>query len=157
VIELGDGGGAGNLVVCEVVMMHINENVLNAEKTAIDQRKIDLVARMGGNFYCRAHGDALFEIVKPMTSIGIGVDQIPFAIRNSKILTGNHLGQLGNAEHLPDETSVNEYKLLELSDLFIQYEKDQARLEELLHQQAAQLLNQGKVEEAWKTLLAFNG
>lgn len=157
IIELGPGGGAGNLVVCEVVMMHIADEVLNAEKTAIDQRKIDLVARMGGNFYCRAAGDALFEIVKPMTVIGVGVDQIPPAIRYSKILTGNHLGQLGNSEVLPDETAVNEYKLLELSEFFIQYEKDQARLEEVLHRQAARLLDEGRVEDAWKTLLAFNG
>lgn len=157
VIELGDGGGAGNLIVCEVVMMHIADEVLNAEKTSIDQRKIDLVARMGGNFYCRAHGDALFEITKPMTVIGIGVDQIPSSIRLSKVLTGNHLGQLGGIEQLPDETAVNEYKLLELSDIFIQYEKDQAQLETLLHQQAAKLLDEGKVEDAWKTLLAFNG
>lgn len=156
VVELGTNGGAGNLVICEVVLMHIHEHVLD-EKQMIDQRKIDLVARMGGNFYCRAHGDALFELVKPMTIIGVGVDSIPASIRNSKILTGNHLGQLGNAEHLPDETAVNEYKLLELSDLFIKYEKDQAKLETELHQIAANLLNQGKVEEAWKALLAFNG
>jgi flavin reductase (DIM6/NTAB) family NADH-FMN oxidoreductase RutF len=157
VIELGQGGGAGNLVICEVVMMHISEEVLNPEKTVIDQHKIDLVARMGGNFYCRAHGDALFEITKPMTVIGIGFDQIPEPIRYSKVLTGNQLGKLGGIEQLPDETSVNEYKLLELSDLFIAHEKDQAKLEQLLHERAAKLLEQGKIEEAWKTLLAFNG
>ena len=79
VIELGQQGGAGNLVICEVVMIHVSEDVLDANK-GIDQKKIDLVARMGGNWYCRAHGDALFEIEKPLTTIGIGVDQIPTAI-----------------------------------------------------------------------------
>lgn len=156
VIELGQNGGAGNLVICEVVLIHVNENVLD-EKQSIDQKKIDLVARMGGNWYCRAHGDALFEIAKPLTSLGIGVDTIPASIRNSKYLTGNHLGQLGNSEQLPDETAVNEYKLVELSELFIANEKNQQKLEELLHQRAAKLLNEGKVNDAWMTLLAFNG
>ena len=86
VIELGQEGGAGNLVICEVVMIHVNEDVLDANKL-IDQHKIDLVARMGGNWYCRAHGDALFEIEKPITTLGIGVDQIPVAIKNITIFT----------------------------------------------------------------------
>jgi len=155
VIELGTEGGAGNLIICEIVMMHINENVLD-EKGSIDQKKIDLVARMGGNWYCRAHGDALFEIEKPLTTIGIGVDSIPADIKNSKILTGNDLGQLGNITELPNETDVNEYKLTELSELFITHEKNAALLEEKLHQYAHQLLSEGKVLDAWKTLLSFN-
>lgn len=155
VIELGNQGGAGNLIICEVVLMHINETVLDA-KGVIDQQKIDLVARMGGNWYCRAHGDALFEIEKPLTTLGIGVDAIPSDIRNSRFLSGNHLGQLGNVESLPDETDVNEYKLLELSDLFIAHEKDAAKLENELHKHAALLLDQNKVKEAWMTLLSFN-
>ena len=156
IIELGQHGGAGNLVICEVIAMHIDESVLDANQM-IDQRKIDQVARMGGNWYCRAHGDALFELEKPLTQIGIGIDAMDPSIRNSHILTGNHLGQLGNVEKLPDETEVNEYKLMELSDVFMKYEKDQANLEKELHKIAAQLLNAGKVMEAWKTLLAFNG
>lgn len=155
VIELGNQGGAGNLIICEVVLMHINETILDA-KGVIDQQKIDLVARMGGNWYCRAHGDALFEIEKPLTTLGIGVDAIPIDIRNSRFLSGNHLGQLGNVESLPDETDVNEYKLLELSDLFIAHEKDAAKLENELHKHAALLLDQNKVKEAWMTLLSFN-
>lgn len=156
VIELGQNGGAGNLIICEVVMIHVSEDVLD-EKQMIDQRKIDLVARMGGNWYCRAHGDALFEIAKPLTSLGIGVDAIPASIKQSRFLTGNHLGQLGNCEQLPDETAVNEYKLMELSELFIKLEKDPIMLENELHKRAADLLDQGKPEEAWKTLLAYNG
>lgn len=155
VIELGAEGGAGNLVICEVVVMHIAENVLN-ESGMIDQEKIDLVARMGGNFYCRAHGDALFEVAKPLTTLGIGIDSIPTDIRHSSILTGNDLGQLGNVESLPDETSVNDYKLIELSDIFVAHEDEPEKLEKLLHERAHQLLKEKKVEEAWKTLLSFN-
>jgi len=153
--ELGNQGGAGNLIICEVIRMHINEVYLD-EKGNIDQKKIDLVARMGGNWYCRAHGDALFELEKPLTTIGIGVDQIPEQIRNSDILTGNNLGQLGNVEKLPDETSVNEYKLLELSDLFIQHEKNTKALKSALHKHAKELLDKGSIDDAWKTLLSFN-
>ena len=68
--------GNCNLVMCEIIKIHISESVLGANNL-IDQQKIDLVARMGGNWYCRAHGDALFEIEKPITTIGVGVDSIP--------------------------------------------------------------------------------
>jgi flavin reductase (DIM6/NTAB) family NADH-FMN oxidoreductase RutF len=155
VIELGQEGGAGNLVICEVVMMHIDDSVLD-DDGKIDQTKIDLVGRMGGNYYVRAHGDALFEVAKPLQKMGIGVDQIPSDIRLSTILTGNHLGQLGNVESIPDETTVNDYKLTELADLFITHEDDSAKLEHELHRRAAKLLDEGKVEEAWMTLLAYN-
>lgn len=155
IVELGNEGGAGNLIICEVVCMHIDERVLD-ENGKIDQKKIDLVGRMGGSYYCRAQGDALFEIAKPLKNLGIGVDAVPEEIRRSDILTGNHLGKLGNVETLPDETDVNDYKLTELSDLFIDYQDDAVTLEKELHKKAAELLNDGKVEEAWKTLLAFN-
>ncbi|MFI5204602.1 MAG: flavin reductase family protein [Flavobacteriales bacterium] len=156
VIELGPNGGAGNLVICEIIMMHINENVLDAQGV-IDQQKIDLVARMGGNWYCRAHGNALFEVAKPLTQIGIGVDGLPASVRQSKFLTGNHLGMLGNVESLPDETEVNEYKLTELSDLFVSKGATPVSIEENLHKRAAALLDKGEVTAAWKTLLAWNG
>lgn len=107
---LGSGGGAGNLVICEVLKIHIKTEILG-EDNLIDQTKIDLVARMGGNWYCRATGDALFEIAKPITTCGIGVDALPEKIRKCKRLTGNHLGQLGNVEKLPDETSLQAIKL----------------------------------------------
>jgi hypothetical protein len=153
--ELGDGGGAGNLVICEVTRIHIKEDVLN-EDGMVDQKKIDLVARMGGNWYCRADENSMFEITKPITTVGIGFDQIPDDIKNSTILTGNDLGQLGGIEELPDETSVNEYKLLELSELFIDHEDNAVQLEIELHKKAKQLLAEDKLEDAWKTLLAFN-
>ncbi len=153
--ELGDGGGAGNLVICEVTRIHIKEDVLN-EDGMVDQKKIDLVARMGDNWYCRADENSMFEITKPITTVGIGFDQIPDDIKNSTILTGNDLGQLGGIEELPDETSVNEYKLLELSELFMDHEDNAVQLEIELHKKAKQLLAEDKLEDAWKTLLAFN-
>lgn len=153
--ELGEGGGAGNLVICEVTRIHIKEEVLN-EDQMVDQKKIDLVARMGGNWYCRADENSMFEITKPITTVGIGFDQIPEDIKNSTILTGNDLGQLGGIEELPDETSVNEYKLLELGELFMDHEDNAVQLEIELHKKAKQLLAEDKLEDAWKALLAFN-
>lgn len=153
--ELGDGGGAGNLVICEVVKIHINEDVLDADQM-IDQQKIDLVARMGGNWYCRADQNSMFEVIKPVVTKGIGIDQIPEDIRNSEILSGNDLGKLGSVKELPNETDVNEYKLIELSDLFVSLEDEPAKLEQELHQLAKLKLAKNQVEEAWKTLLAFN-
>jgi flavin reductase (DIM6/NTAB) family NADH-FMN oxidoreductase RutF len=155
VIELGTGGGAGNLVISEVVKIHISEAILDANGK-IDPTKIDLVGRMGGNYYSRAHGSALFEVAKPLTKLGIGVDGIPADIRNSGILTGNDLGQLGNVEQLPDETDVNEYRLIELSDLFMEHEDDAKALEQELHIRAKSLIAAGEITDAWKTLLSFN-
>lgn len=136
IVELGQNGGAGNLVICEVVKIHINEAVLD-ENGMIDQHKIDLVSRMGGNWYCRADKNSMFEIQKPITTIGIGVDQIPEDIRNSSILSGNDLGLLGSVEAIPTEQEVTDYNAPE-------GEK---------HQIAKDLLAKGEVVSAWKTLL----
>jgi hypothetical protein len=155
VIETGTGGGAGNLVICEVVLIHIDEAVLN-EQGRIDQRKIDLVGRMGGHFYVRAHGDALFELAQPAKEIGIGVDALPKDVRESTVLTGSDLGRLGARLALPDETAVNEYKLTELADLFIPLQGRPDELRAALHHRARQLLLADKVEEALLTVLAFN-
>ena len=155
IIELGQNGGAGNLIICEVVKIHIREDLLD-ENLRIDQTKIDTVGRMGANYYTRAHGDALFEVSKPLSTMGIGVDRIPEEIRNSTILTGNDLGRLGNVEELPNETDVNEYRLTELSDLFVEYEDKPHELEVKLHERAHELLTIGNVSEAWMTLMTFN-
>ena len=155
VVELGTEGGAGNLVICEVTKIHIDESILD-DKGAIDQHKIDLVSRMGGNWYCRANSDSMFEIKKPIMTIGIGYDSIPEDIRNSEILSGNDLGKLGGIEQLPDETDVNDHKLIELADLFVDLEDDQEKLELELHKLAKQELKEDKLKEAWMTLLAFN-
>ncbi|MEN9340364.1 MAG: hypothetical protein RIQ62_1676 [Bacteroidota bacterium] len=98
----GEEGGAGNLIICEVLRMHINDDVLN-EQQQIDPNKIDLVARMGGDYYCRASGDAIFTVPKPNLQLGMGIDQLPEDIKNSSILRGNHLGQLANYTQLPEK------------------------------------------------------
>lgn len=152
VIELGNGGGAGNLIICEVLLMHISKSVLD-EVGTIDPNKIDLVARMGGNWYCRASGNALFEINKPLSKIGIGVDAIPEKIRNSAILTGNNLGQLGNVEKLPSSIEIDAYK--KQQKLFFDDVMKFENPAEEIHKKAAVLLNLNKVEEAWKVLLSL--
>jgi flavin reductase (DIM6/NTAB) family NADH-FMN oxidoreductase RutF len=153
VIELGTGGGAGNLMICEVVLMHVNENVLDANKM-IDPHKIDLVARLGANWYSRTNGSALFEVEKPLLNLGIGIDNIPKSIRNSTILTGNNLGQLGNIEKLPALEDVRKYK--ESDPFSNEYKKDDKHILEIkLHQRAKELLEKNQIEEAWKTLLSI--
>ena len=155
VMELGETGGAGNLIMCKIKKIHIQKGILD-ENQMIDQQKIDLVSRMGGNWYCRTDANSMFEIAKPITTCGIGVDKMPKDILNSEILTGNDLGKLGGIEALPDETEVNEYKLVELGDLFVELEDRPSELENKLHQIAQTLLKKDKLEEAWKTLLTFN-
>ena len=155
VIELGDQGGAGNLVICEVTKIHIHEEILG-EDGMIDQHKINLVARMGGNWYCHANEASMFEVAKPLTTIGIGFDQLPEDIKASSVLTANDLAQLAGIAALPNETDVNDYKLLELSDFFLSLEDEPAQLEQALHNKAKELLIENKLEEAWMTLLAFN-
>ena len=155
VIELGNQGGAGNLIICEVLKIHISEEILD-EKDMIDQHKIDLVSRMGGNWYCRADESSMFEIPKPITTCGIGYDELPQDILNSQILTANNLGQLAGIESIPNETDVNEYKLLELSELFLSLEGHVSQLEIEIHKRAKLLLEKNNLEEAWLTLLSFN-
>ncbi len=144
VIELGQNGGAGNLVICEILLMHISETVLN-EKNFIDQHKLDLVGRLGGNWYVRASGNALFEVAKPSSPLGIGVDAIPQKIRNSNILTGNNLGQLGNIDKIPSKDEVIAYKNQFLKQVLGENE---------LHTLAKELLEAGQLTDAWKTLLS---
>jgi flavin reductase (DIM6/NTAB) family NADH-FMN oxidoreductase RutF len=155
VIELGDQGGAGNLIICEVLRIHIDEAILD-EHQMIDQHKIDLVSRMGGNWYCRADENSMFEIPKPITTCGIGYDELPEDIKNSDVLTANNLGQLAGIESIPNETDVNEYKLIELSELFLSLEEDATQLEIEIHKRAKLLLEKNHLEEAWLTLLSFN-
>lgn len=140
--ELGKQGGAGNLVICEIIKIHIDESVLN-EANQIDTLKIDLVARMGDNWYCRANGDALFEVQKPITSIGIGFDAIPLTIKSSTILTGNNLGLLASVEALPTFKEISEFK---------KTIKPFKSISEL-HKYAQSLLNANKVKDAWLVLL----
>tara|TARA_Y100001954_G_scaffold38481_1_gene38105 strand:+ start:13 stop:888 length:876 start_codon:yes stop_codon:yes gene_type:complete len=143
VIALGNEGGAGNLVICEIKLIHIDESILN-EAGKIDPNKIDLVGRMGGNWYCRASQDAIFEVKKPLTTLGIGIDQIPSFIRNSDILSGNDLGILGNVEHIPSMEEVEQF----CTTNNLKNENSTT-----LHQKAKELLNHGNTMDAWKTLL----
>ena len=153
--ELGHEGGAGNLIICEILKIHIRDNILD-ESNMIDQEKIDLVARMGGNWYSRTDKKSMFEITKPMSSKGIGFDQIPNEILSSKFLSGNDLGKLAGIEFLPNETAVNDFKLIELSELFLELEEDPKKLEMSLHEKAKEFLAVNDLEAAWKTLLSFN-
>ncbi len=155
IIELGQEGGAGNLVICEVLLMHISEDVLSADGK-IDPRKIDLVARMGGDYYCRASGSSVFEVPKPLTTMGMGVDHLPERIRLSKILTGNNLGQLGNTENMPSGSEVEEFKKsnAEMRVILQQHKAGSGLPEEKLHFLAKKFLDEGRVAEAWKVLLS---
>ncbi|HRO74891.1 MAG TPA: flavin reductase family protein [Crocinitomicaceae bacterium] len=153
--ELGTGGASGNLVICEVVKIHVREDLLDANGQ-IDQKKINLVSRMGGSWYCHSNEASMFEAERPLTTTGVGFTKIPQDILNSTVLTGNDLGKLGRILELPDETEVNEFKLIDLSDLFISLEDEPEKLEIALHQKAQEYLRESKIEEAWKTLLAFN-
>jgi hypothetical protein len=154
VVALGTQGGAGNLVICEVVRIHVSEDILD-EDGRISPVKIDQVARMGGHYYTRAN-QGLFQLPQPMTQVGIGFDKMPEDVRTSQVLTGNELAQLAGVEALPNETEVNEYKLTELADMFMEYEGRASELEQQLHQKAKALVADKKIAEAWMTLLAFN-
>ena len=142
--ELGDQGGAGNLIICEVVCMHIDEEVLDANG-GIDQKKLDLVARAGGSYYSRAR-DSFFEIPKPILQKGIGVDALPLAVRNSDVLTGNNLGQLANVELLPIESDVN--KFMQDNPHYMTSKINEK------HKFAQEFLQKNDVEGAWKVLLS---
>jgi flavin reductase (DIM6/NTAB) family NADH-FMN oxidoreductase RutF len=154
VVALGTQGGAGNLVICEVVRIHVSEDILD-DDGRISPVKIDQVARMGGHFYTRAN-QGLFQLPQPMTQVGIGFDKMPEDVRTSQVLTGNELAQLAGVESLPNETEVNEYKLTELADLFMEFEGRAGELEQQLHHKAKALVAEKKIAEAWMTLLAFN-
>ncbi|MEO5683317.1 MAG: flavin reductase family protein [Chitinophagaceae bacterium] len=148
---LGEQGGAGNLVICEILRLHIDESILDVDNR-IDQQKMEHVARLGGDWYCRINNNNLFKVAKPNIMIGIGVDALPAAIRNSTVLTGNHLGQLGNAHEIPvvDPAWQDE----RLKNIFQYYSMNPEEMEKELHLYAKQLLNDGKTTAAWQVLLS---
>jgi flavin reductase (DIM6/NTAB) family NADH-FMN oxidoreductase RutF len=148
IIKLGTEGGAGNLIICEVVKLHIDDDVLD-EDGSINQRKLDLVARAGGSFYSRAK-KGFFEIPKPLTTQGIGVDNFPDYVRNSMVLTGNDLGMLANVEVLPTEASVKNF----VEDLGSRYSNIKTATHRQKHKLARNYLSFGDVESAWKILLS---
>ena len=136
VISLGSEGGAGNLIICEILLAHFKTEILD-EHGQVDPQQLDAVARMGGDFYCRAHGENIFTVPKPNTKLGIGFDELPEEIRNSKVLSGNDLGRLANIEKLPEVVNA----------------KNSGRDVTSQHLLAKKLLAEGKVEEAWQVLL----
>ena len=148
---LGTEGGAGNLVICEVLRMHIDDSLLDENKK-IDQRKIHHIARLGGDWYCKVDESNLFVVPKPNTELGIGVDALPESIRNSDILTGNDLGHLANVREMPIiEPSFDD---THLKNIIQYYSLNPDDMEKELHAYAKKLLAEGKVREAWQVLLA---
>ncbi|XLS28816.1 flavin reductase family protein [Flavobacteriaceae bacterium M23B6Z8] len=148
IIELGNEGGAGNLILCEILKMHIDEKVLDAEG-GIDQFKIDLVSRMGGSWYGRSN-EGMFEVPKPLSTLGVGVDALPEKIRLSNVLTGNDLGMLGNVEKVPSEKEVEEFVAGSLETRTVLSSGDENKI----HVWAKELINRNEVLSAWKVLLA---
>jgi len=151
IIALGTEGGAGNLILCEVLKMHIDESILD-EHGAIDQHKIDLVSRLGGNWYSRS-SQGLFEVEKPLTTLGVGVDAIPAFVKDSAIFDGNDLGKLGNVETLPTEEEVSIFvkESFEVKGVLSADDQDKKLLK------AKEYLDNNRVSDAWKVLLANKG
>jgi flavin reductase (DIM6/NTAB) family NADH-FMN oxidoreductase RutF len=149
--SLGEEGGAGQLIICEVLRMHVDESILGNDGK-IDQLKMHHVARLGGDWYCKVDESNLFKVEKPNVKLGIGIDALPAHIRHSKILTGNHLGQLGNVNDMPVvDPSFEDDRL---KNIVQYYSITPDEMEKEIHTYAADLLNQGKVAEAWQVLLS---
>lgn len=148
IIKLGTEGGAGNLVICEVVKLHISEDVLD-ENGVINQEELDLVARAGGSYYSRAKA-GFFEIPKPLKTLGIGVDSMPDHVKNSMILTGNNLGMLANVEKLPSKQDIADF----VKDISERYPDIKTATHREKHKIARNYLSYGDVESAWKLLLS---
>jgi flavin reductase (DIM6/NTAB) family NADH-FMN oxidoreductase RutF len=148
---LGSEAGAGNLVICQVLCMHIDESILNKEGTMIDQTRLHHVARLGGDWYCKVTGENLFKVAKPNTKLGIGFDNLPNSILHSNVLTGNHLAQLANMEVIPERDDT--FNNLALIFILKEYRNNGVKMNYELHLLAAELLNNGRVEDAWQVLL----
>ncbi|NND94502.1 MAG: flavin reductase family protein [Flavobacteriales bacterium] len=153
--ELGLEGAAGNLIICEVVMMHFNDSILT-EEGRIDQEKIDLIGRLGGAWYSRASGDALFEVrSNPMNTV-VGYGSLPEFISNSPDISAKELKSLINAGELPDETEVNDFKLEKLAEIFSEYQENPGDLQKRLVEKAKEYLRKEELDNAWRTILAYN-
>lgn len=150
---LGDEGGAGNLVICEILRLHINDSLLDENKK-LDQRKINHVARLGADWYCRVDETNLFIVPKPHVELGIGVDALPDSIRNSQVLTGNNLGMLANVNDFP--VIDPSYDDPHLKEIIQYYSVNPEEMEKELHSYAKKLLELGKLKEAWQVLLFGN-
>jgi flavin reductase (DIM6/NTAB) family NADH-FMN oxidoreductase RutF len=148
---LGEEGGAGNLVICEVLRLHIDDSLLVDDKN-FDQTKLEHVARLGGDWYCHVSKENLFKVPKPNIKLGIGIDALPESVRSSKILTGNQLGQLANVHEMPVvQPSFDDERLKTIIQYF---SVNPDEMDKELHKYAGELLNEGRVDEAWQVLLA---
>lgn len=150
--SLGENGGAGQLIIAEVLCMHVDDSILNSEGSMIDQRKIELVARLGGDWYCKVNPDNLFTVPKPNTQLGIGIDALPAGIRNSKTLTGNDLGMLANVHEMPVVDPA--FEDAQLKNIVQYFSVNPEEMEQELHRYAAKLLAANQVAAAWQILLA---
>lgn len=150
--SLGENGGAGQLVIAEVLYMHVDDSLLNSDGTMIDQKKTEFIARLGGDWYCRINSSNMFTVAKPNTNIAIGIDALPTSIKYSKVLTGNHLGQLANVHEMPlIEASFTDDTL---KNIIQYYSIDPEEMEIELHRYAATLLNNNQLHAAWQVLLS---
>lgn len=153
VISLGEKPGAGNLILAEIKLIHIREEILD-EEGKIDQVKIDLVARLGGDWYCRVTAENLFKVAKPLTTLGIGVDALPKGVRNSYVLSGNDLGMLGNVEHIPSDNEIDLVRNLpEVKEVMDATIGDSNNRQRELHELAKEMLGRGEVLDALKVVL----
>ena len=152
IIHLGNEGGAGNLVICEILLIHIKDSVLNTENK-IDPDKLDLVGRLGGNWYTRANKKSLFQVEKPLKTKGIGIDSIPNGIKNSLILSGNDLGKLGNVEKIPGKDEMEKLKQTQEIQNILSQASSEKQQDELLHKLAKKYLEKNDIHKAWLTLL----
>lgn len=148
--SLGENKGAGQLVIAEVLTMHVDESILTEDQTGIDQTKINLIARLGGDWYCQTKNN-LFKVPKPNIKLGIGVDALPQSIRASNILSGNDLGMLANVNEMPviDNTFEDE----KMKNIVQYFSVNPASMEKEIHLYAKELLQQNEVEKAWQVLL----
>lgn len=151
--SLGETAGAGQLVIAEVLRLHAAESILD-DSGKIDQRKLQLVARLGGDWYCVVNEANLFKVAKPNVQLGIGIDVLPEGIRNSNVLTGNHLGQLANVHEMPGIDPV--FEDAQLKNIFQYYAGNPEEMEKELHHYARKLLDKGEVNQAWQVLLTLN-
>lgn len=149
--SLGENGGAGQLVICEVLVLHLDDSLLDENKKFI-QENLEHIARLGGDWYCHVSKENLFKVPKPNVKLGIGIDALPESIRFSKLLSGNHLGMLANVHEMPFvEPSFDDEHL---KNIFQYYAINPADMEREVHCYAAKLLDEAKVQEAWQVLLA---
>ena len=150
--SLGEIAGAGQLVIAEIICMHVDENILNEERSMIEQTKLHHVARLGGDWYCVVNEQNLFKVTKPNRELGIGIDTLPQSIKTSKILSGNNLAQLANVKEMPAVDAAFDDE--QLKNIFQYYSVDPEEMENELHKYAKQLLDENKIYEAWQVLLS---